>query len=211
MGGSGGAAAAVDGRSLRRSRNQEAVVEAMLDLLIEGHAQPTAQQISERSGVSMRSIFRLFEDMEALHRLAIARQSERVGALLRPLPQAGPVADRVEALVGNRAEVFEAISPVRRLAVRLAPRSPAIRTELGRTAAFFRDQLATVFAGELGRAGSAPHLLDALDVATSWESWERLRSGQGLSRPEATAAVTFTAVALLATARPPSNEVEAPA
>jgi AcrR family transcriptional regulator len=190
------AAAVTDGRTLRRSRNQDAVVEAILDLLVEGHAQPTAHQISERSGVSMRSIFRLFDDMEALHRAAIARQSERVAAMLTPLPESGPTADRVEALVRSRAEVFEAITPVRRLAVRLAPQSTPIRTELARAHEFFRHQVATVFRKEVGRSAGA--LLDALDVATCWETWERLRTGQELSPTKAAEAMALTVSALLA-------------
>jgi AcrR family transcriptional regulator len=202
------AAPVTDGRSLRRSRNQDAVVEAILDLLTEGHAQPTAHQVSERSGVSMRSIFRLFDDMEALHRVAISCQVDRVTAMLRALPEDGPTADRVQALVQSRAEVFEAISPVRRLAVRLAPRSPSIRAELARAGGFFRDQVAAVFRPELRSARAQAGItrssagrttvLDALDVATSWETWERLRTGQRLSPTKAAEVMAFTVSALLA-------------
>jgi len=189
-------ATAVDGRHLRRQRTQDAVIEAILDLLSEGHAQPTAVLVSARSGVSMRSIFRLFDDMEALHRAAIARQGERVAALLVPLPSAGPLAERVAAIVDNRAVVFEAIAPVRRLAVRLAPDSAPIRAELERARRLFRGQVADVFAPELAGGADAGTLLDALDVATSWETWERLRVGQGLDVRAAAAAVTLTVTAL---------------
>jgi TetR/AcrR family transcriptional regulator of autoinduction and epiphytic fitness len=192
----GDRAAAVDGRHLRRQRSQDAVIEAILDLLSEGQAQPTAVLVSERSGVSMRSIFRLFDDMEALHRAAIARQSQRVTAMLVPLPSAGPLADRVAPIVENRAVIFEAIAPVRRLAVRLAPDSPPIRAELARASQLFRGQVAEVFAPELVGAADAGSLLDALDVATSWETWERLRVGQGLDVRAAAAAVTLTVTAL---------------
>jgi AcrR family transcriptional regulator len=196
---------AVDGRSLRRVRSQDAVVTAMLDLLTEGHTQPTAQDVSDRSGVSMRSIFRLFEDIESLHRTAIARQVERVVPLLADLSADGPFASRVAALVGNRSEVFEMVSPVRRLAVRLAPQSPPIREELARFGRFFRQQVADVFGAELARAkanlragADDDTLLDAVDAATSWEAWERLRTAQGLSVPDASRVVTFTVSALLA-------------
>ncbi|HMG41970.1 MAG TPA: TetR/AcrR family transcriptional regulator [Acidimicrobiales bacterium] len=187
---------ATDGRVRRRVRNQDAVVDAILGLLDEGLAQPTAQEVSGRSGVSMRSIFRLFDDMEALHRTAIERQIERVTPLLVDLPADGPLAVRIETLVVNRGEVFEAISPVRRLAVRLAPTSPPIRDELQRFGRFFRDQLAAVFATELGDDDEV--LLEALDVATCWEAWERLRIGQGLSAENAAEVTTRALTALLA-------------
>jgi AcrR family transcriptional regulator len=189
----------MDGRALRRVRNRDAVVDAVLGLLDEGHARPTAQEVSQRSGVSMRSIFRLFDDMEALHRTAIERQIERVTPLLADLPADGPVAHRIDALVANRREVFETISPVRRLAVRLAPQSPPIRDELERFGRFFRTQLTEVFATELRHAEDDDDtLLDALDVATCWESWERLRTAQRLTSAHAAQVTTRTVTALLA-------------
>jgi AcrR family transcriptional regulator len=186
-----------DGRSLRRARNQEAVVEAILALLMDGQARPTAQQISVRSGVSMRSIFRLFDDMEALHRAAIARQEERIASLLTPLPADGELGERVRLLVDNRAEIFETISPVRRLGVQLAAQSTTISSELARISGFFRDQVATVFAAEIACTAEPNVALDAADVATSWETWDRLRVGQGLSTRQATDVVVAMVTAVL--------------
>ena len=187
-----------DGRALRRVRNQDAVVTAILALLDDGEAQPTAHQVSQRSGVSMRSIFRLFDDMDALHRAAIDRQIERITPMLTPLPTEGPAADRIAALVGNRAEIFEAIAPVRRLALRLAPQSPPIRHELARIGRYFRDQVTAVFDAEIqGRVDDEAVLLEALDAATSWDAWERLRVGQGLDAAGAAAVVTVTLAALV--------------
>lgn len=170
------------------------MVDAILDLLIEGETRPTAQQVSDRSGVSMRTIFRLFDDMTSLHQAAIERQAERVLALMVPLPDTGPLATRVEAVVASRARVFEAISPVRRAAVRLAATSPTIATELGRAAELFRVQVAEALRRELDRD---PGALDAVDLVTSWEAWERLRTIQGLTVRQASEVVRRTLTALL--------------
>ena len=62
-----------DGRTARRDRNRELVLDAALELFREGHLEPTALQVAERSGLSPRSVFRYFEDTEALLRAAIAR------------------------------------------------------------------------------------------------------------------------------------------
>ena len=196
-GGKTGATVVADGRTRRRLRNREAVVDAILDLLGEGHAQPTSAEVSERSGVSLRSVFRLFDDMESLHRAAIARQAERVAALMVPLPSDGPVAERVAALATSRAVVLEAITPVRRLAVRLAPTSPSIAAELARASRAFRDQAADVFAAELAAPTGGTGLLEALDVTTSWEVWDRLRITQGLAVDDARAAMARLLGALL--------------
>jgi hypothetical protein len=45
----------------------------------------------------------------------------------------------------------------------------------------------------------SPHLLDALDLVLSFESWIRLRREQSLSATEATAVMQLTVKALLAT------------
>ena len=68
----------VDGRRARRQRSRDLVVDALLDLLNAGVVRPTAQQVAERSGVSLRSIFRIFDDVETLHAAAAAEQLARV-------------------------------------------------------------------------------------------------------------------------------------
>ena len=181
-----------DGRVRRATRSRQLVVETFLDLLNEGEPQPTAQQVATRSGVSMRSIFRLFDDVEAMHTAAIATQISRVRHLLVELPCEGPLDDRIAALVDSRAEIFEAISPVRRMAVRLAPTSRPIRTDLDRANAYFRTQVEQVFGPELSADPTRRwrDRIDALDVVTSWETWERLRTAQDRSVRDATRIVT---------------------
>jgi AcrR family transcriptional regulator len=184
-----------DGRSLRRVRNMEAAVDAILDLLQEGSAYPTAQQVAERSGVSLRSIFRLFEDVEGLNRAAVQRQSQRLSALLTDLPEDEPLDARIAALVDNRVTVWETIAPVRRHAVRLAVTSEVLAAELNRTRRFFRSQVRSLFAAEVD---GDDDLLEALDAATSFEVWELLRQNNGLSRAASARAVSRTLTALLA-------------
>jgi len=186
---------ATDGRALRRLRNEDAAVDAILDLLNEGVIQPTAQEVSDRSGVSMRSIFRLFQDMEALHAAAIERQLSRIGPLLADVPTTGPLTERIAALADDRARFFEAVAPVRRLAVRRSAQSPTLRSGLARADRHFRSQVATVFAAEL--AAAHDDLLDALDAATSWEAWDRLRRAQDLSVAAARRVTVLTLTALL--------------
>jgi TetR/AcrR family transcriptional regulator, regulator of autoinduction and epiphytic fitness len=187
-----------DGRSLRRLRNEQAAVDAILDLLGEGVVQPTAQEVADRSGVSIRSIFRLFQDMEALNAAAVERQLARVGPTLARIPATGPVAARIAALADDRARFYEAVAPVRRLAVRRADQSPALASGLARADRHFREQVAEVFAPELSDAGpDAGDLLEALDATTSWEAWDRLRRAQDLPVGTAHRLVVRTLSALL--------------
>jgi TetR/AcrR family transcriptional regulator, regulator of autoinduction and epiphytic fitness len=174
--------ATTDGRSLRRVRSYEAVVEAILDLLVEGKVRPTAKAVAERSGVSLRTVFRLFDDVETLNAAALARQSERVAPLLVDPPATGSVDDRIAALVAQRSSYFEAITGTRRHALRLAPTSPTIARGLAQNRRFLRRQVGRLFAPEVAAAGEGTdELLDALAVAAGWETWEALRAGHELS------------------------------
>ena len=58
--------AVTDGRRLRTERSKQAIIDAGLELIHEGQLVPTAQQVSERAGVGIRSFFRHFADMETL-------------------------------------------------------------------------------------------------------------------------------------------------
>lgn len=175
--------APADGRTLRAARSRTLVVEAFLDLVSEGEAHPTAQQVSDRSGVSMRSIFRLFDDVDALHSEAVGMQIERVLPLLVHIDSQGPLRRRVTELIDSRALLFEAISPVRRLAVRLRDTSPRISAHLDAANSLLRSQVATVFADELMTQPPTRRsdTLELLDLLTSWETWERLRVAQSVS------------------------------
>jgi AcrR family transcriptional regulator len=172
-----------DGRTRRRLNSYERAVDALLDLIESGNEAPTAQQIAERSGISVRTVFRLTEDIESLHAAGILRQMERTAHLYIALPKSGPLATRMRMLVKNRVDVFEAIAPVRRVGERMACTSPAIAEGLELHHLVLRTQVTEVFEPELKekprhRRATA---LDAIDVAASWETWELLRRGKGLS------------------------------
>jgi AcrR family transcriptional regulator len=172
-----------DGRTRRRLRNEGLAVDAFLDLLAEGHGRPTAQQVAERSGVSIRSIFRLFDDVDSLNAAAIARQTERVVQLQPRIAPTGPVDQRIDAVVAEMANVYETIGPVRRLAVRIAHASPAIAEGLARHRHATQAQLRETFQPELAAlpAKERNERAQAIEAATSWETWDGLRSAQGLS------------------------------
>lgn len=189
----------VDGRRARGARNRDAVVTAILELLREGNPDPGAHEIAERSGVSVRSVFRHFDDLESLYEAAVEQMVERSRDLYQPPPAKGSTEARVRALVDQRAALYEDITPTRLAAERLRGRSAAIAQNLGRAHAFLRDQAEAYLADDL--AGLAPAdrraVLDGLDAALSWPAWHQLRSDQGLSSARATAATRQLVLGLL--------------
>ena len=55
-----------DGRLQRSVRSRQIILDAIVSLVEEGNLVPTAQQVARRAGVGLRTVFRHFDDMEAL-------------------------------------------------------------------------------------------------------------------------------------------------
>lgn len=58
----------VDGRLKRSEASRKLIVQAMVFLIEKGVYVPTAQQVADKSGVSIRTVFRQFSEMELLYR-----------------------------------------------------------------------------------------------------------------------------------------------
>jgi TetR/AcrR family transcriptional regulator, regulator of autoinduction and epiphytic fitness len=94
-----------DGRSARAARTRDAVVEALLSLLDDGNYRPTARQVAERAGVSLRSVYVHFDDLEDLFTAAAHNHFARVRDLVQAIPGDGPLESRVDAFVRQRARI----------------------------------------------------------------------------------------------------------
>ena len=189
-----------DGRVVRGLRNREALVEAIITLNEEGVLRPSAAEIAERAGVSLRSVYRHFEDMAGLHEAAAERQLERIAPLIVEVPPEGPLAARIEAFVDHRARLLETNIPVRRAADLREPFFPELRRVLDGGRRMLRDQVETTFAPEIDalRGADRDAARRAADLAASYEAWEFLRVYQGASFDEASAVMARLLRAALA-------------
>jgi AcrR family transcriptional regulator len=171
----------------------------LLSLLSEGSLRPTGALIASRAGVSLRSVFQHFDDLEALFAAVAARQADRIDSMRVPLPLSGPLDTRVSAFVDQRARVYEFIAPVRRAAILQEPFSPTLRRGRDRLDRVGASELAEVFAGEFLAVDqvSRRDVTAALCAATSWEAWEHLRARQQLGVAGAKRAMARTINALL--------------
>jgi AcrR family transcriptional regulator len=171
---------AADGRVARGERTRRALAEALIALLEEGDPQPTAKRVAERAGVSLRLVFHHFDDMEQVLRAAVAVQVARHWRHVGHVDPAAPLADRIERTVRQHTALFERIAPVRRAAALVEARSAVVGAELAHGRERLRHGLEETFASELALA-PAPRaeLLDLLEVATSFETWDQLRRRTG--------------------------------
>jgi TetR/AcrR family transcriptional regulator of autoinduction and epiphytic fitness len=198
--------ASTDGRRLRAERNRDAVVDAILDLLREGNRHPQAAEIAERAGVSLRSVFRHFDDLQTLDAVAVQRHSDLIAPLFvltPPEPPKGkavaPIAARLDAIIAQRSRLYEEMAPVRAVAERRRDRSEAIQKGLERSRRILKRQLTDLFDPELTQVPVADRreLVDALEAACSYKAWSQLREDQKLSVPRSEAAMRRSLAALL--------------
>lgn len=179
------AAERVDGRRLRRERNREAVVDAILELYAQSNYSPSSEEIAEIAGISARSLFRYFDDLDDLVRTAVSRQVARIVPQAQfEIDPAVPFVDRCARFVHHRVDLLEDYFELAR-AVRLrAPFQAPLAEQLRTARRFFRLQVAQVFEPELSvlADGDAVAALAAIDVLCSFESLGLLRDDQGLDR-----------------------------
>jgi len=96
------------------------VLDAVLDLFDEGQPDPTVDEVSTRSAVSTRSIYRYFNHREGLLEAALwhlIRRQAKQDPLVIP---AGPLDRRVRAFVEHRLRTWGRIAPLARAVDRLA-------------------------------------------------------------------------------------------
>jgi TetR/AcrR family transcriptional regulator, regulator of autoinduction and epiphytic fitness len=197
-------AESTDKRRVRRAANRQAVVEAMISLYADGQYTPTAVEIAERAGLSVRSVFRYFDDVDDLGAAAIAYQESQAYPLLaldaRP---EDPLADRIARLVESRVRQYELLAPAAHAARAVAHRRPAVAAKLAEINGIRREQVRTLFAAELESMSppAADRTLATVDVLCSFESHQFLRSGHALAPDVLVAHLTETLAVLLQPSR----------
>ncbi len=162
------------------------MVKAFFDLVGQGFVHPTAQQVAERADVGIRTVFRHFSDMDTLFAEVDAMLREQVGTAFVDCASEGSLGERALTLVRRRAAVFEALAPYLRATRIYRQRSGYLDQQYTE----FVKQQRTLLLAQLPELEQAPRdLADAIEVATSFEIWDRLRADQRLPAPRAVEAV----------------------
>lgn len=110
-----------DGRSARRARNRDAVLDALVALTTEGRDEPSIDDIADRAGVSYRSVYRYFKDRSEMMDAATDRAMAWIQPLLLnasgPVSPGDPLDYRIDSIVDARVEVYFQIADMLRNAM----------------------------------------------------------------------------------------------
>ena len=166
---------AADGRTMRRRRNRDAVIDALIELIREGDLAPTVARIADRAAVSHRSIFRYFDDLNDLARAAIETELRRallMGALAEP--GQGTLDDRIEAIVTKHLAILAQTHMLGRVARARMIAIPEVERGLALVNEYRLAQLRQHFATELDAMDEARRqaTLTALLMTVGFESYD---------------------------------------
>ena len=194
--------APADGRAARSLRSRRAIVDAMRALHAEGDLRPTAPRVAERAGVSVRTVWQQFADMETLLVEANRRDFEILKSLTERIDPGLPLPARVAVFTSQRARILEQMTPTWRAARIHEPFSDALARSRAVTLAKAKAELEMVFTPELAELPGKRRqwLLDGLHAVSIWSFWESLRTELGLGLDQAEELFRHTFAALLAEA-----------
>ncbi len=187
-----------DGRVARGERTRESIVNAHTALLREGTLKPTAKVIADRAGVSVRTLWANFKDLEALLHATTAYWDAADQELQVMVEPGLPLTERIDAFCAQRGRRLEHIAPAARSAALGEPFSTALRRSRETHVNRLRTEIESVFAAELASSSDGDQLKYALIVATSWPSWQILTDDYGLSPAAVVAVMAGSLRALLA-------------
>ena len=187
-----------DGRIARGERTREAIVEAHAALLREGVLKPTAKVIAERAGVSLRTLWLNFKDLETLLEATTAYWLDADAALREAIDPALPLTERIDQFCRQRAVRLEHLAPAARSAALGEPFSPALAAARRELIERLRRDLLETFPGELSGAGGKDGALClGLMAAAGGMTWSLARDDLALEVVDATAVMRETFTRLL--------------
>lgn len=185
----------IDGRRARSVDSRRKIVAATIDLVAEGWPSPTADAVAARANVSLRSVFRHFEEMDNLYQEIAATVFERVRPYVEAPTLGGDWPTRVVGMLERRGDLFEQIRAFKTAIDVHRHRSAAVMAQRQRIADISRELLERTVPDAI-RADR--QTMELLCLLLSIESWQRLVEQQGMTPSEAKSVLRHAVMALTA-------------
>jgi AcrR family transcriptional regulator len=177
----------LDGRRQRSERTRQLIIEAYLELLRDRPRIPTSNEIAERAGYSVRSVFERFPDLLSL-RIAATDHAFALGSAQAMIRDAdADRATRIRSQVETRAQTCENWLPLWRALNANQGESADLKMRIALVREAIWTRLEIMYKRELSSLEEGPrkHMLIALEAITDFESWGRMREDNGLNVEQA--------------------------
>ena len=171
-------ASTADGRRQRSDRSRRRIIEALFDLISEGNMSPSAVSVAERADVGLRTVFRHFEDMDSIYdEMTDELMTVVMPKIVAPY-DASTWRGRLTECVERRADLYEAVFPMRVCMMLRIYQSDFIQEQYKRDLRLERSSLKAILPKHITADRT---LFAALEVTLGFPTWRRLRQDQKLS------------------------------
>lgn len=167
-----------DGRRARSQASRSKIVQALMDLIEAGEANPSTANIAKQAGVGLRSIFRHFEDKDAIYREVDSILMKAYSPIMDAPYKSDAWRDRLSEMIERRCEVSEATAPYRVATNAARQQSRFLKENYLRLHEAEKARLNAILPSELHTDTAAGR---AILVTTSFDTWRLLRQDERLS------------------------------
>ena len=171
-----------DGRRERSRTNHAKIIAAGMELIGKGEYSPNAARVAEVAGVGIRSVFRHFEDMDTLYRQMSTEVEIKVWPLMLQQLEGVTWKERIVSLAKRRMMIQE-ITFHYRVAADLRRFESVFTAEDHRRILRIEFEMINGCLSETARADTTGTA--GIYALLSFNNWESLRQGQGLSVEDA--------------------------
>lgn len=189
------AAEKADGRRQRSSRSREQIVRAMIELIRAGEMSPAAARVAEKANVGLRTVFRHFEEMDTLNREISAIVEAEILPIVEKPFEGKTWRLQLDDLLDRRAHIYDRIMPLKIAGSIQRFRSRFLMEDYNRFLRMEREGLKRVLPQKIVDDAV---LFAAIEMATGFQAWRRLRQDQRLSAADAVKVLKFTIERLVA-------------
>lgn len=184
-----------DGRRRRSDRSRRRIIEAMFDLISEGHMSPSAVDVAERASVGLRTVFRHFEDMDSIYDEMTAELTEAVMPKFLAPYEAGTWRERLMECVDRRAGIYETVFPMRVCMMLRRFHSKFLGEQYERETKLSRSALKSILPKQVT---ANRELFGAIEALLDFSTWRQLRQDQNRSVESAKASLRLALNGLIA-------------
>ena len=192
--------AAVDGRTARKNSNRDAVVDAALQLFQAGVRDVKMEDLAEAAGVSVRSVYRYFGNIDEVLEAAMMENLSLYGHLFEiDNLGRGPLPERIRNLVTARLNLITTAYPMITAVLRHVHADNAIGAQARWRLQHMYLQNAEMFRSEFSRmtAVESRQIAAAIDSLLSYYTVDSMLNRLGFSTAETEAALVHSLELLL--------------
>ena len=175
-----------DGRRSRTVETRKRIVRAVAELVQEGKVAPTAEEVSARADVGLRTVFRHFDDMDSLYQEIDQELGINVALMMQMVSKAETWQARLKENIEVRCQLYDTITPFLISGQVHRHTSAMVEASFKRKVELERADLENILPKSIQE--DTPRF-EALLMLLSPEAWIRLRRDQGLSTEAAMAAI----------------------